>query len=472
MRRTNEGVSIVNIGQPRLIASSLNPPRKTRSKHAERVLLYMQLLLLDCLAVIGGFAIAGAIFGEVALSPTGFNVGLLVLGVYLLQAISWSSYTIDALRSLSESTRRSLAALAMAVLVVLMFSYFFKASTLLSRVAFASAVTVSVGLLGLSRFLFHMHVRRRIGDNLTDELLIVDGMPADTSLARHVIDAEAEGIRPDLQNPEMLSYLATCIAGFDRVVVSCPPERQHAWSLLLKGSNVIGEIVFEQVNNIGAIGLGRLGTAETLIVSRGPLSVPERAKKRLLDIAVTVPALIALAPLLLVVAIAIKLESAGPVFFRQRRVGRSNQLFDILKFRSMRAELCDSNGNASTRRDDDRITRVGAFIRKTSIDELPQLINVLRGDMSLVGPRPHALGSLAGDQLFWEVTERYWTRHALKPGITGLAQVRGYRGNTLHRVDLENRLNSDLEYVNDWSLWRDISILFATFKVFVHKNAY
>jgi lipopolysaccharide/colanic/teichoic acid biosynthesis glycosyltransferase len=138
----------------------------------------------------------------------------------------------------------------------------------------------------------------------------------------------------------------------------------------------------------------------------------------------------------------------------------------------MRTEMCDTAGNQSTQRDDKRITRVGAFIRKTSIDELPQLINVLLGDMSLVGPRPHALGSLAGNKLFWEVNEQYWIRHALKPGITGLAQVRGYRGATVEHADLENRLRADLEYADRWSLWLDVTILASTAKVLVHTNAY
>src|SRR3546814_15839125 len=133
---------------------------------------------------------------------------------------------------------------------------------------------------------------------------------------------------------------------------------------------------------------------------------------------------------MLAVAIAIKLESRGSVFFRQERLGRGNRLFLVYKFRSMRVEKCDENGDRSTARDDDRITRVGQFIRRTSIDELPQLWNVLRGEMSLVGPRPHALGSRAGGALFWDVARRYWYRHATKPGLTGFAQVRGCRGAT------------------------------------------
>jgi len=132
----------------------------------------------------------------------------------------------------------------------------------------------------------------------------------------------------------------------------------------------------------------------------------------------------------------------------------------------------DADGNRSASKDDDRITPIGRLIRRTSIDELPQLINVLKGDMSLVGPRPHALGSKAGDKLFWQVDRKYWQRHGLRPGITGLAQVRGYRGATDREADLTNRLKSDLEYIKDWSLWRDIKILFATLKVLVHDRAF
>jgi lipopolysaccharide/colanic/teichoic acid biosynthesis glycosyltransferase len=154
------------------------------------------------------------------------------------------------------------------------------------------------------------------------------------------------------------------------------------------------------------------------------------------------------------------------------RVGAGNRQFKILKFRSMRLENSDSDGNVSTRRNDHRITRIGAFIRRTSIDELPQLFNVIRSEMSMVGPRPHALGSLAGENLFWEVTQTYWIRHALKPGITGLAQVRGFRGSTDTAEDLEHRVRADLEYVSTWSLTQDILILLRTARVLVHRNAY
>jgi polysaccharide biosynthesis protein PslA len=209
-----------------------------------------------------------------------------------------------------------------------------------------------------------------------------------------------------------------------------------------------------------------------LRVSVGPLGMRARAVKRLFDVVVASASLLLLSPIMVAVAIAIKLEDGGPILFRQQRVGRGNQFFTMWKFRSMRLAASDHAGHRSTAPDDQRVTRVGRLIRRTSIDELPQLANVLRGDMSVVGPRPHALASLAGDKLFWEIDGRYWQRHALRPGLTGLAQVRGLRGSTAEEIDLAARLDADLEYVDGWSLWRDCAIAWGTLRVLVHEHAY
>jgi lipopolysaccharide/colanic/teichoic acid biosynthesis glycosyltransferase len=241
---------------------------------------------------------------------------------------------------------------------------------------------------------------------------------------------------------------------------------------MIKCYDVIGEVLLDDGSPLGAIAVDRFRGHDTVVVARGALSLGNRVKKRGMDVFVSATALIFLLPLLLLVALAIKLDTRGPVFFAQPRVGRGNRMFRILKFRSMRVDSSDVDGKRSTTRDDDRVTRVGRVIRATSIDELPQLLNVLMGDMSIVGPRPHALGSLAGDKLFWEVDIGYWRRHALKPGITGLAQVRGFRGATHRQTDLVNRLQSDLEYISGWSLWRDITILVSTVRVVVHPHAY
>ena len=270
----------------------------------------------------------------------------------------------------------------------------------------------------------------------------------------------------------MLERIGALLAGSELVTVACLPERRSAWSRVLAGANVDVEMLMPELDHVGAIGLRRHGECTSLLVGCGPLGIRQRAIKRLFDISFSGIALILATPLFLLIALAIHLESSGPALFRQPRVGRGNRLFSVLKFRTMRVEQADHNGDRSASRDDDRVTRMGRLLRRTSLDELPQLLNVLAGEMSVVGPRPHALGSTAEDDLFWSIEERYWDRHAIKPGMTGLAQVRGLRGATLRRSDLSDRLKADLEYLDGWTLGRDIAIIFRTLGVMMHRNAY
>ena len=242
--------------------------------------------------------------------------------------------------------------------------------------------------------------------------------------------------------------------------------------MMLKGANVEGEVLDDDVVRLDAQGARVASGHGLLLVSAGPLGLRARFVKRLFDLAFAITALVVLAPLLLTAALLIRLEDGGPVFFVQRRMGRGNRFFDIIKFRSMTMSQSDGAGAVSTSRADKRVTRIGHFIRLTSIDELPQLINVLKGDMSLVGPRPHAIGSQAGSKLFWEVDLRYWQRHCLRPGLSGLAQVRRFRGATEHESDLVDRLQSDLEYLEGWTIMRDIKIILLTLRVLVHDRAF
>ncbi|RYF49068.1 MAG: sugar transferase, partial [Cytophagaceae bacterium] len=277
---------------------------------------------------------------------------------------------------------------------------------------------------------------------------------------------------PESHDPVMYDRLATSLAYADRVIVACNPERRIAWAHALKGANIQGEIFVPELDALAPLGIASYGDTPTLIIANGPLGLVDRTIKRGFDTILAGVALIVLLPLFVAVAILIKRDSAGPIFFVQTRIGRGNQMFRMKKFRSMRVDGLDGAGHRSTERDDDRVTKVGRFIRRTSIDELPQILNVLTGDMSIVGPRPHALGSRAANKLFWEVDRRYWHRHAAKPGLTGLAQVRGYRGATVVEADLENRLQADLEYLENWSIWRDLKIIVLTFRVLLHRNAY
>jgi len=206
-----------------------------------------------------------------------------------------------------------------------------------------------------------------------------------------------------------------------------------------------------------------------LTLSETPLTGTRLLTKSLVDVALSFLILIAVSPLLLAVAVAIKLDSPGPVFFRQKRMGWGGKIFSIWKFRSMVVHQVESGVLKQAQKNDPRVTRVGAFIRRTSLDELPQLFNVLTGDMSLVGPRPHAIQH---DQEYSRRIDDYFARHNIKPGITGLAQVRGFRGETKDDEQMIQRVESDIEYINNWSLWLDLTILVRTFSVLTGKNAY
>lgn len=213
----------------------------------------------------------------------------------------------------------------------------------------------------------------------------------------------------------------------------------------------------------------QLGREFTIEIQRPPLSEGELALKRVLDVIVASGLLIALAPLLALVALLIRLETPGPVIFRQRRKGFNGQEFTIFKFRSM-GVMEDGAVIPQARRNDPRVTRVGRVLRATSIDELPQLMNVLWGHMSLVGPRPHAA---AHDDGYSKLIAKYAFRQHVKPGLTGWAQVRGYRGETFRLEQMERRVECDLWYIKNWSFWLDLRILVLTcVEVLRRRNAY
>lgn len=184
--------------------------------------------------------------------------------------------------------------------------------------------------------------------------------------------------------------------------------------------------------------------------------------KRMFDASSAALALLFFAPLFIAIAIAIKVTSRGPVFFRQYRYGYRNQLFKIYKFRSMHESLGDAAGIQQTVQGDSRVTRVGQILRNTSLDELPQLINVVKGDMSLVGPRPHVPGMLAANMPYEDLVPYYFQRHTARPGITGLAQVSGCRGSTVEPDLAIARIDHDLDYIEKWSLRMDMTIIART----------
>ena len=197
-------------------------------------------------------------------------------------------------------------------------------------------------------------------------------------------------------------------------------------------------------------------------IAANQTSVVSLGMKRAFDVIVASLLIVLLSPVLIAVALAVRLSSSGPVFFTQRRWGRGNVPFKLYKFRSMFVEQQDKSGINHTVQDDPRVTAVGRFIRRTSLDELPQLFNVLKGDMSLVGPRAHVLGMHAAGVRYEDLVPEYFARHTVRPGITGLAQVRGLRGEVADETHARARVAADLEYIRSFSLFQDVKILILT----------
>ncbi|WP_132251627.1 undecaprenyl-phosphate glucose phosphotransferase [Methylobacterium segetis] len=216
-----------------------------------------------------------------------------------------------------------------------------------------------------------------------------------------------------------------------------------------------------------------IGGVPVLDVFDKPIADWDVVVKAAFDRTVGLALLVLLAPVMLAVALAVRLSSPGPILFRQKRHGFNNELIDVFKFRSMYVDQCDHGAARQVTRGDPRVTPVGRFIRKTSLDELPQLFNVIRGDLSLVGPRPHALQAKAANTLYDQVVDGYFARHRVKPGITGWAQVNGWRGETDTSEKLQRRVEHDLYYIENWSVLLDLQILLTTpFALFRTQNAY
>ena len=217
-------------------------------------------------------------------------------------------------------------------------------------------------------------------------------------------------------------------------------------------------------------GMANLEGTSAINLSASPIASHSLFGKEIFDRIFALCTLLVLAPLLLAITVLVKCSSQGPVFFTQRRKGANGKIFNIYKFRSMHVHADTAGVVKQATRNDPRVTRVGAFLRRTSLDELPQFLNVLRGEMSVVGPRPHAIEH---DKIYQDIVDGYIHRYRIKPGITGWAQINGFRGETDRIEKMQGRVAHDLYYLSNWSFWLDIRIIAATiFKGLVHSNAY
>ena len=346
------------------------------------------------------------------------------------------------------------------------------------------SVTSAMALYGFRLITASVVRRLRISGRLTRNIAIVGASEVGQQLAGKFIherlDTRLVGIFDERRSRFVRSshdsskvhqlpalYELLCRGRVDEVVIAIPPyasnrilelsRRFHPFAVSLR------VLAPEGYENFQVLDSRRYGGIGTFRVMGKPLDDVAALVKRAEDVVIAGFCLLLTLPLMVVIALSIKFDSSGPVLFRQKRLGANNLPFNLLKFRSMYVEQADPLGQQLTRAEDPRITRVGRFLRMTSLDELPQLINVLRGEMSLVGPRPHPLAASAAGIAYARAISEYPIRHRVKPGITGWAQVNGWRGETTTIEQIQRRVEHDLYYIENWSLSFDILILGRTF---------
>lgn len=381
--------------------------------------------------------------------------------------------------------------------------------TLVLAAAFIEPITAADGpwmatwfagsavLLGAGRIVLRRQMRRWTREGrLGERVAVVGAGPIAQHLLRNlagsqttsnlrvvgVYDDEAATLPRRCMGHEILGTVDDLVKdvrrqGIDTVIVALPLGADRQLVETLNKLNLVPVDVRLCPDTfglrLGAVSVSHIGGHTFLNAIDRPLRDWRWIAKSIEDRVVAAAIVTLISPLLLAIAIAIKIDSPGPVFFRQKRYGFNNRLIEVWKFRTMFHNQTDANAEQLTRRGDPRITRIGAFLRRTSLDELPQFLNVLRGDMSVVGPRPHATAAKAGTLLYQEAVKYYDSRHRVKPGITGWAQVNGWRGETDTVEQIRKRVEHDLYYIEHWSIGFDLKIIFRTaFGGFTGRNAF
>jgi len=428
---------------------------------------------------VAGLAVASWVASRLMILPEVMWMGAPTLALILL--VATGAYSMSARERLRRRFGRLLIAAAAAGggagTVCGLLDPTFPAIGCAAWVAAASAALFATHIAW-------MLILRRLRDRglLTPNLIIVGGTAAAQRLIRRamktrdvnilgVFDDRRDRVGPEVCGVPVLGKTADLIDHrilpfVDRIVVTVPPKASARIAQLLERlapiPNPISLLLDDDDDETQAKAVGRIADFDLMHVSGSSERSGYLLAKRFLDLTLSVAGLIALAPLMATVALAIRLDSPGPIFFRQRRHGYMNEEIVVWKFRSMRVESTDHKAIRQVSADDDRVTRVGRFIRKTSLDELPQIFNIITGEMSIVGPRPHAIGMLSGGAEASKLVETYAHRHRIKPGLTGWAAVNGSRGPVDTAEDVRRRVALDLEYVERQSFWLDVSIILRT----------
>jgi Undecaprenyl-phosphate glucose phosphotransferase len=474
------------------------PNASALSKAAERI------IAMPLERTISGSVVVGLAQGIEALllAALGFAIYRLYVGggqdVFYLPVIMSSvllaniffnaalTHRIASYRTLASQVGRVLAAWSIVLVLLSGAVFFFKASDLLSRVWLVGWYASGAIVLVLFRVSLRFLVRKwTLAGRLKRRTVIVGG-GHDAEVLIESIRKSAEsdinlvGLfddRVDDRSPETvagcpkLGKVADIIefarrTHVDLVLVSMPLSAEKRVLQMLKQLWVLPVDIRLSAHmsqlRFTSSAYSYVGDVPVFDMADRPISDWNLVFKWLFDHIVALVALVLLSPVMLVTAIAIKLESKGPVLFRQKRHGFNNELIDVYKFRSMYTDRTDATASKLVTKNDPRVTKVGRFIRKTSIDELPQLFNVLKGELSIVGPRPHALQAKAANLPYYEAVDGYFARHRVKPGMTGWAQINGWRGETDTVEKIMQRVNHDLYYIEKWSLLLDAYIVVMT----------
>ncbi|MCC6891099.1 MAG: undecaprenyl-phosphate glucose phosphotransferase [Hyphomicrobiales bacterium] len=428
-----------------------------------------------------------------------YGVALIAIAMLAMLAFQIADiYQVQAFRGYEKQYFRLASAWSVVFLVVIGVSFFVKAGDQFSRVWLGSFYVLGLAALIVSRRLLFLMVRHWTKQGRLDRRAVIVGADDKGAelvaaiIAQRDTDIRILGAFDDRGDARALTAVGGIpkLGGIDDlvefarrtrvdlVIFSMPVSAETRILQMLKKLWVLPvDIRLAAHSNklrFRPRAYSYIGNIPVLDVFDKPITDWDVVIKWLFDKVIGGLLLIAAAPVMASVALAIKLDSRGPVLFRQKRYGFNNELIEVYKFRSMYVDQCDTTASRLVQKGDPRVTRVGRFIRKTSIDELPQLFNVVfKGDLSLVGPRPHAVHAKAEDRVYDEAVDGYFARHRVKPGITGWAQINGWRGETDTREKLQRRVEHDLYYIENWSVLFDLYILAATpFALAKTENAY
>jgi Undecaprenyl-phosphate glucose phosphotransferase len=446
------------------------------------------------MSCVTGIAYHLAVYGKPGNISSFFQVGLLAASIFAVSNLFRGEYRLPNFCTFKPHWRRTIQLWNVTLICLLMLGFLAQISVDYSRgwiVLFY--VATLAGLIVLRFFIVRVTALARATGLISAQRIFLIGTGANVNAFINRYEPWTHGINivgcrfvtPVAATASAEARTATLDQDFAEAVASVRSLAPDAVFLLLPWSatDVIQRcaetfmslpveihIGPEQIlHKFEEVKLSKLGPLTSLQLTRRPLTRMEIGRKRMFDMAAAAVALIALTPLLLIVAALVYLDSPGPIFFVQRRYGFNQQPFRIIKFRTMRT-LDDGPVIAQAKRDDPRLTRIGRLLRRWNIDEIPQLFNVLTGDMSLVGPRPHALSH---DHEFERRISLYARRHNVKPGITGWAQIHGYRGEIDTDDKMRKRVEHDLFYIDNWSLWLDFKIILRTvFSANGYRNAY